>query len=238
MNTQIWQDNWLLWDYKLRPICAISASPSQFVSELIVPVTRTWDKQPLMEYFIILNVDVSMNIPLSSRVQQDFFASHYDKKEIVSIWLAYRMISGIKHQREDWLEHGSGHSNQAEERKSWTHLWKVKIPSKVWDFVWRLSHMSLPMRTTHHERMMATSPTRSICNSTIDTWRQSLFECRLARCLWALGDEEVLKCLLSNQVTMHAYGYSGFWIHESTWSCKGSHHNLGYLMGKEESHTW
>ena len=43
----VWQDNWLPRDYKLRPICARSTNPPMVVSDLINPVTRSWNKQAL-----------------------------------------------------------------------------------------------------------------------------------------------------------------------------------------------
>ena len=59
--------------------------------------------------------------------------------------------------------------------------------------------MSLPTGSTRHERNIATTPACSICNADTDSWRHSLFECRMARCVWALGDEEVVEHMLSNR---------------------------------------
>ena len=109
------------------------------------------------------------------------------------------MISSIKSQREDWLEHRAGHSNHALEKKSCTRLWTVKISSKVRVFVWRLAHTSLPTGATRHHRKMTSTPACSICNAEVDTWRHSLFECGMARCVWALGDEEVLEHVIATR---------------------------------------
>ncbi|XP_073360565.1 uncharacterized protein [Aegilops tauschii subsp. strangulata] len=46
---------------------------------------------------------------------------------------------------------------------------------------------------------MATSPDCGLCKEEYDSWRHSLFECRMARCVWALGDEETLEHLISNR---------------------------------------
>ena len=188
----------MLRDYELRPICARSANPPVMVLELINPATRSWNKLALIEHFIPADVEVILNIPLSTRQQEDFWAWHYDKRDIFSVRSAYRMICAIKTQREDWLEHRGGHSNQAREKKSWTSLWKVKVPSKVRIFAWRLSHTSLPTGTTRHGRKMADTSACSLCGAENDTWRHSLLDCRMARCVWALGDEETVEHVLSN----------------------------------------
>lgn len=74
--------------------------------------------------------------------------------------------------------------------------------------------MSLPTGTTRHERKMATTPACSICNSDLDSLRHSLFECRMARCVWALGDEDVLEHILSNRSEDARLWL--FWLFEST----------------------
>ena len=182
----------------LKPMCSTSPDPPQTVSELIDPTTRTCNRPILMQHFVKPDVDVIMSIPLSFRVQQDFWAWHYDKRGIFSVRSAYRMLSAIKFQREDWLEHRTGHSNIAAYNKSWSLLWKVKVPSKVRLFAWRLAHTSIPTGTLKHERKMAGSPVCSICNDALDTWRHSLMNCRMARCVWALADANQVEQLSSS----------------------------------------
>ena len=168
----------------------------------------------IQQHFFAPDVDVILNIPLSSRVQPDFWAWHYDIKGFFSVRSAYRMINAIKFQREDWLEHRGGHLNQAREKKSWSLLWKVKVPSKVRIFAWRLSHTSLPTGTMRHRRKMVDSPACSLCGAENDTWRHSLFDCRMARCVWALGDEEILEHVISNRSDDARLWL--FWLFETT----------------------
>lgn len=161
--------------------------------------TITWSRQVLTEQFIAPDIDIILKIPLSSRLQNGFRVWHYDRRGIFSVRSAYRMSSETKAQREDWLEHRPSNSNQAAAKRDWTNLWKVNVRSKVHVFVWRLAHTSLPTGTTRYKRNMTTSPVCSICSAVEDTWRHSLFECRMARYVWALGDEEILEHAISNQ---------------------------------------
>ena len=184
------------------------------VSELINPVTRSWNKQALTEHFIPADVDFILNIPFSTRQHEDFWAWHYDKRGIFSVRSAYRMICAIKTQREDWLEHRPSHSNIAADKNSWSQLWKVKVPSKIWVFVWRLAHTSIPTGLVRHERHMADSPSCSICGAEEDTWRHSLLSCRMARCVWALEDDELLEHVISNQNKDARLWL--FWLFETT----------------------
>ena len=185
-TTRIWTDNWMLRDYKLRPICALTANPPTSVAELINPVTRSWDRQMLSDNFIALDIEMIINIPISNRMQDDFWAWHYDRRGVFSVRSAYRMITAIKAQREDWLAHRSGHSNVAADRSSWTQVWKVKVTSKNRLILWRLAHTSLPTGMVRHQRKITDDPVCSICNAVDDSWRHSLLSCTMARCVWAL----------------------------------------------------
>jgi hypothetical protein len=121
-GTNIWGDNWLPRDFKLRPICARSQGSPELVSDLIDGATKSWNRQALNDHFIAPDIEIILNIPLSSRVEEDYWSWHYDKKGIFSVRSAYRMLTGIKAQREDWLENRPGHSNSEADKKSWTKL--------------------------------------------------------------------------------------------------------------------
>jgi hypothetical protein len=78
-------------------------------------------------------------------------------------------------------------------------LWNVKVPSKIRNFAWRLTNHSLPSADVLHSRHMSVPSRCSICNAMEDTWRHSLMDCTMAKCVWALADEEVTEHMISNQ---------------------------------------
>lgn len=61
---------------------------------------------------------------------------------------------------------------------------------------------------------MADTPACSICGAEEDTWRHSLLSCRMARCVWALGDDELLEHVISNQNPDARLWL--FWLFETT----------------------
>jgi hypothetical protein len=81
-------------------------------------------------------------------------------------------------------------SSDQKEEACWTSLWKVKIPSKIRVFIWRLAKQSIPTGDVRHRRNMALDSSCGICGAT-DSWRHSLLECRMSRCVWALVPEEI-----------------------------------------------
>jgi hypothetical protein len=73
------------------------------------------------------------------------------------------------------------------EKKMWTKLWKIQVPSKIKIFLWRLSQHSLPTGDIRHHWQMAPSSACLLCGQE-DSWRHSLMECAMSRCIWALVD--------------------------------------------------
>ena len=63
-------------------------------------------------------------------------------------------------------------------------------------FLWRLSKHSIPTEDVRAHRHMSTSNSCALCGGP-DSWRHSLLECTVARCTWALADEELANNLLA-----------------------------------------
>ena len=102
----------------------------------------------------------------------------------------YRSLVYTRRTREDWLYERPASSSSSDEGKAWTRLWKIDVPSKIRVFLWRLAKHSLPTGDLRHHRNMATTAACSICGQE-DSWRHSLIECNMARCVWALTEEDI-----------------------------------------------
>ena len=144
----------------------------------------------LDQHFYAMDIAAILNILLSTRVQEDFCSWHYERKGVFTVRSAYRLLAATKQQRTDWLEHKPGHSNIDADRRSWTKLWGADVPSKIKVSAWRLARTSLPTGDVRKHQSMAETPECTICQAANDTWRHSLFDCQMARCVWALTDEE------------------------------------------------
>ena len=198
-DTNIWNDNWIPRDFKLRPVCPKSLDPPHKVSDLIDPVNMTWDRDVLDQHLYPMDVEAILNIPLSSRVRDDFWSWHYERRGVFTVRSAYRLLASTKQQRTDWLEHNDGHSRFESDRRSWTKLWGASVPSKVRIFAWRLAKTSIPTGEVRKNRSMAETSECTLCKVAVDTWRHSLFDCKMARCVWALADEDLTETIVSNR---------------------------------------
>lgn len=146
-----------------------------------------------------MDKEAILDIPLSTHSQADCWAWHHERKGTFSVRSAYRLLSATKQQWTDWLEHVPGHSDCEADRRSWGKLWRLSILSKIKVFTWRLARTSIPTGEIQNHRKKADSPACTICNATVDTWRHSLFDCHMSRCVWALAEEELTEVAISNR---------------------------------------
>jgi hypothetical protein len=119
------------------------------------------------------------------------------------------MLIETKKRREDWLDGNANASNSVQQQKQWTSIWKIKVPSKLKVFLWRLARQSLPTGDTRYKRNMATSPRCGLCGASSDSWRHALLECHMAKCVWSLCDEQVVE-----HISMIEEGNAKLWIFE------------------------
>ena len=71
---------------------------------------------------------------------------------------------------------------------------ETSVPNKIRMFLWRLAKHSLPTEDVRAHRNIVTSSTCGLCGVE-DSWRHSLLECSMFRCIWAMVDGELAEHL-------------------------------------------
>ena len=174
----------------MKPYGCITQNPPLLVSELIDSTSAGWDRAKVESVFMPMDTQVILRIPLCTRNIPDFWSWHYEKNGLFSIGSAYRMLVATRSRREAWLENNSGTSSSSMEERSWKNLWKTRVPGKVRMFLWRLSKHSIPTNNVRARRNMAQSNSCGLCGAP-DSWRHSLLDCTMARCIWALVEGDL-----------------------------------------------
>lgn len=126
-----------------------------------------------------MDVEVIRSVPLSTRVQPDFWVWHFEKNDVFTVRSAYRLLVKTKLEREAWLEGRPSSSSSQAEGKKWTTQLNV--------FLWRLARQSLPTGDVLSHRHIADNGNCALCGEA-DSWRHSLISCTMARCVWSLVD--------------------------------------------------
>jgi hypothetical protein len=166
------------------------------VSELIDATSATWDRQKLQAHLLPADVEAILNIPLCTRRQDDVWAW----SGIFLVRSAYLMLMINKERATTYLESIAGRSDIAAVEKEWLAIWKLIIPSKIKVFLWHLARASIPSADVLHHHNMSTHDKCGMCGAR-DSWKHSLIECNLAKCIWALESEEVVEHLCCIQDT-------------------------------------
>lgn len=257
-STWIWETNWLPRDHLLRPIRSDRPNSPVWVSDLIDEGLVSWNREILQEFFTLFDAETILNIPLSTRRQNDFWAWHFEKTGIFSVRLAYRMLVARREMEVNCRDNVAGRSNLKEVEKEWSTLWQVRVPSKIRVFLWRLAKHSLPSADVLFHRNMATCDACSLCGVQ-DSWRHSLVDCNMTRCVWALVPEEVTEQLCEFQepeargwlasVTGKLSHFDCTWVVVTLWAIwyarrKAIHEGifqsplLTYMLSRALSRTW
>lgn len=151
----------------------------------------------MRQVFILVDAKAILKIPICTRQVDDFGAWAEDPRGLFSVRSAYNMIFRIKTGREAWLEGIEDMSSNTGERRGWSSIWGMQVPSKLKVFTWRLAQHSLPMNDILHHRNMAQSHECAICGAA-DNWRHSMLDCTMLRSVWALASTDLAEHMCMN----------------------------------------
>ncbi|XP_073355270.1 uncharacterized protein [Aegilops tauschii subsp. strangulata] len=196
-STDVWTENWIPSNEMLRPYGCRVQNPMRLAADYIDYTSATWDKHRVEQTFLPIDVSVILTIPISTRIFDDYWACNFERNDIFSVCSAYRMLVATRQRREAWLDGTSASSSSNMEEKSWKMLWKTQVPAKVRMFLWRLSKQSLPTEDVRAHRHMPNTSSCGLCGSS-DSWRHSLLECSMARCVWALDNGDLVSRMITS----------------------------------------
>lgn len=161
-----------------------------YVRELIDETSARWREDLVWTTFLPMDASVILSLPLCTRSMRDFWSWSKEKKGSFTVRSAYRMLVQTKFSRGSWLEKTVGSSSHVSKDRA--SLWNTQVPSKIKVFLWRLAQHSLPTNDVLAARNMSNNPRCSLCGVD-DSWKHSLLECSMSRCVWALADEGMVE---------------------------------------------
>ncbi|KAK9988426.1 hypothetical protein SO802_028665 [Lithocarpus litseifolius] len=103
-----------------------------------------------------------------------------NKANMFSVKTAYQVALRLHHPQT------GKHSQARLDQKMWKRIWSINVPPKVRTFIWRACSNILPTKTNLFQRKMRVNPTCSMCGQHVETTEHILWECPLARNVWAL----------------------------------------------------
>ena len=154
--------------------------PNLHVSDLIDSTTMQRDREKIFVLFVYQTRKEILAIPLSMTASQDKLIWKENSAKLFTVKSAYQIALKLKEKNR--VKHSRAVTNQA----LWKKIWTLKTPPKVKMFVWRACSNILPTRENLHGRKMKIDPQCEICCQKPESIGHLLWECPLARNVWAL----------------------------------------------------
>ena len=138
-----------------------------------------------------------LNLQLSNTRTRDKLYWRENKAQQFTVKTAYQVALRLHR------EMGVEQSTVGEEKRFWNRTWKMNVPPKVRNFVWRACTDILPTRANLYRRKVPIDPLCSICGQTDETVGHALWECPMARNVSAMAQGRLQKCGIVAQNFFH-----------------------------------
>ena len=158
------------------------------VADLFDHRSRQWNRPLLHTIFLQSTVDDILSIKLGEVHDRDKLLWKETKSGCFSVKTAYQVALRLKQPQ------NVEHSTAREDKKFWNKMWKLPIPPKVRNFMWRACSDILPTSANLCRRRIPVASTRTICQQHEKTVAHILWECPLARNVWGMIPGQLQKC--------------------------------------------
>ncbi|KAM6574232.1 hypothetical protein CsatA_022559 [Cannabis sativa] len=171
-------DPWLPGHTDFTPFSFIGNDSSLQVADLI-DQHRNWDLTVISANFGQADMDRILSIPLSIFPSDDVLIWNGTNSGNYMVRSGYYFASSLVELQD------TGSTLTCEHW--WTKFWKLKLPSKLRIFVWKVFHNVLPVATELHRKHIADTPFCPLCKMQQETINHALFLCTRAKEVWHLS---------------------------------------------------
>lgn len=156
------------------------------VNSLMNPDLNSWNSTVLHSLLPPADVAAVLSIPLYPRTREDIRIWKATTDGNYSVKSTYRICIDLFHS-----------STTRTDNNSWMTLWNLQVPHRVWSFLWRLAHQSLPTRTNLLTRGIPCNDSCVTCEALAETHMHTFFVCSKAATCWNLvGLDNLIRELL------------------------------------------
>uniref|UniRef100_A0A803QJN9 Reverse transcriptase domain-containing protein n=1 Tax=Cannabis sativa TaxID=3483 RepID=A0A803QJN9_CANSA len=168
-------DSWLPGHTTFTPFSFKGPDASLQVADLI-DQHRQWDITAISANFGPADFDRILAIPLSLFPAEDVLIWNGTTSGCYTVKSGYQFAVSLADSHE---------TNTSTTLDSWwTKFWKLKLPSKIRIFVWKVFHNALPVASELHRKHIAETPFCPLCKVHKETLNHALFFCTRAKDVW------------------------------------------------------
>ncbi|XP_075649759.1 uncharacterized protein LOC142620244 [Castanea sativa] len=141
-SVHVWGDNWLPGTEMNRVVSPCWRGTEDFTVSLFIDQINCKWKEDLLDYYLMdFEAEKIKAIPLSKTQLHDTLIWPHNPNG------DYTMKSGYKILQKEFQSQQPGTSNPEASKSLWQAIWKLNVPSKVKNLMWRACRDSLPTKT-------------------------------------------------------------------------------------------
>nr|XP_023884545.1 uncharacterized protein LOC111996780 [Quercus suber] len=175
-----------IWDYSWLPSMehprilspCIEGLEEATVDCLINPTTRSWDRNILTGYFAPMEVDLILKIPLSPTNVEDKLIWPHVPTGVYSVKSGYRFLA------EDKPGLLPTQFSHGEATNIWRSIWRLSVPNKVKNFLWRACKEALPVKKNLVRRRVLDEDVCCHCKLKAEDGYHALWDCSELSTIW------------------------------------------------------
>ena len=175
----IWRDKWIH-DYRLNALGNVVEGMPQKVAQLIDSRERVWKLEEIKEIINEDQVQDIMAIPICRTGGKDRMIWPLTRDGKYAVKNGYH---SLKNEEVDLRKNKSSGSHKVEEIV-WKKIWKLLVPNKVRNFMWKASGNWLATNYNLWRRRIRDSAMCPICESEAETVEHMLLLCEWTQLVW------------------------------------------------------
>lgn len=161
-----------------KPPCRFVALEIQDLSHLLVkdlmlPDEKKWNSSLINAIFPMEVANKILRMPLVSAAAHDALIWNPDKKGEYTVRSAYHLCQEVTYQLHDPAS-----------SCNWNFIWKLAVPLKVRNFVWRVCQNCVPTKTRLLEKGVDCPSVCEVCGNANETLWHALFTCSRSKKCW------------------------------------------------------
>ncbi|CAL9007242.1 unnamed protein product [Prunus brigantina] len=196
-KVRIWADKWLPLspDGKLNPIQGALVDEDAVVSDLIDPITRSWDLSSLNGKILDKDARWIRALPVGGGCEPDRLVWPFNRTGAYSVKSGYNLIHPSSYTTLKYMRASGSHCVS---KKVWKLIWCSILTPKIKHFMWRAIKGCLPTKALLFRRHLGFSPLCPVCEKEPETIEHLFFYCHWTSKVWfgsLLGYRVDLQCI-------------------------------------------
>ena len=178
-SIKIWDDPWLPSLEHPRILSPVIDGLQEATVDCLINLTpRSWDRDAFLGYFAPMETNLILKIPLSPTIVEDKLIWPHVSNGVYIVRSVYRFLAKEK------SDPTSPPFSQSEAPSVWDCIWRLSVPNKVKNFLWRACREALPVKMNLVRRRVIEEDVCCHCNLKAEDGFHALWDCSELSAIW------------------------------------------------------